>query len=64
MTAYTRLLQFGSIFPDVSRLESVNVGVLLFCPSPNFIAVRMAKGNQRPARLAGRRGMLLACSGS
>ncbi len=48
---YYSLIQFC---PDRSRLEAVNVGVLLFCPDPHFIAARTAKGNQRPTKLVGR----------
>ena len=45
---YYCLIQFC---PDPSRLEAVNVGVLLFCPGANFIAARTAKGNKRPRKL-------------
>ncbi len=48
---YYTLVQFR---PDASRLEAVNMGVLLFCPETGFIAARLAKSNQRAARLVGR----------
>src|SRR5688572_28005390 len=51
---YYSLIQFC---PDASRLETVNVGVLLFCPDIQFIAARTAKGNQRAAKLVGRAGL-------
>jgi Protein of unknown function (DUF3037) len=44
---YYCLIQFC---PDPSRLEAVNVGVLLFCPGTKF-AARTAKGNRRPRKL-------------
>src|SRR5438552_3843697 len=48
---YYSLIQFC---PNPSRLEVVNVGVVLFCSEPRFLAARTAKGNQRPAKLVGR----------
>jgi hypothetical protein len=48
---YYSLIQFC---PDASRLEAVNVGVLLFCPEAEFIAARTARSNQRAAKLVGR----------
>ena len=48
---YYSLIQFC---PDASRLEAVNVGVLLFCPEMHFIAARIAKSNQRATKLVGR----------
>src|SRR5437868_15485516 len=48
---YYTLIQFR---PDASRLEAVNMGVLLFCPETGFIAARLAKSNQRAAKLVGR----------
>lgn len=48
---YYSLLQFC---PEPSRLEAVNVGVVLFCPGIRFLAARTARGNQRPAKLVGR----------
>lgn len=39
--------------PDLSRAETVNVGVLLFCPSRPFIGARMSTSNQRVRRLFG-----------
>lgn len=51
---YYSLIQFC---PDVSRLEAVNVGVLLFCPDAQFIAARTVKGNQRAVKLVGKAGL-------
>lgn len=48
---YYSLIQFC---PNASRLEAINVGVLLFCPDLRFIEARTAKGNQRAAKLVGR----------
>lgn len=48
---YYSLIQFC---PDPSRLEAVNVGVVLFCPEAGFIAARTTRGNQRAAKLVGR----------
>lgn len=53
MKGYYSLIQFC---PNASRLEAVNVGVLLLCPDVQFIAARTAKGNQRAANLVGRAG--------
>src|SRR5262245_17288017 len=36
--------------PDPSRAEAANVGVLLFCPSLDFIEARTAGGNDRVRR--------------
>jgi hypothetical protein len=51
---YYSLIQFC---PDSSRLEAVNVGVLLFCPEARFLAARTAAGNHRAAKLVGRDGL-------
>jgi hypothetical protein len=48
---YYSLIQFC---PDASRLEAVNVGVLLFCPDVRFIAARTARTNRRAEKLVGR----------
>jgi len=46
---YYTLIQFR---PDASRLEAVNMGILLFCPETGFIA---APGqNQSAGRESGR----------
>lgn len=39
--------------PDPNRLESANIGVLLFCPALDFLNVRMASGNRRIIRFFG-----------
>lgn len=49
---YYSLIQFC---PDMSRLESVNQGVVLFCPDAGFLQARMAKGNDRASKLVGRK---------
>jgi hypothetical protein len=41
--------------PDPSRAEAANVGVLLFCPSLDFIAARTASDNDRIRRFFGGR---------
>jgi hypothetical protein len=37
--------------PDPSRLEEVNVGVVLFCPELSFLDLRLTKNNSRIARV-------------
>ncbi len=39
--------------PDPNRLESANVGVLLFCPALEFLDVRMASDNHRIIKFFG-----------
>ena len=51
---YYSLIQFC---PDASRLESVNLGVALFCPDARFIAAKISKSNKRAAKLVGRAGL-------
>lgn len=41
---YYSLIQYC---PDPSRLEVVNVGVLLFCPSLEFLGAKIARGNTK-----------------
>ncbi|HBO45947.1 MAG TPA: hypothetical protein DD670_18900 [Planctomycetaceae bacterium] len=48
---YYSLIQFC---PDASRLEAVNVGVILLCPDADYIGARTSAGNQRAAKLVGR----------
>ena len=48
---YYSLIQYC---PDASRLECVNVGLVLFCPEARFIEARTTRGNQRAAQLVGR----------
>ncbi len=48
---YYSLIQFC---PDPSRLEMVNVGVVLLCPDANFIAARTSANNRRAEKLVGR----------
>jgi hypothetical protein len=45
---YYSLVQFC---PDHSRLEAVNVGVVLFCPALSFLDLRLADNNDRVARV-------------
>ncbi len=47
---YYSLIQYC---PDLSRLEAVNVGVLLFCPDPHFINARTTRSVQRIRRFFG-----------
>ena len=47
---YYSLIQYC---PDLSKAESVNVGVLLFCPESKFIDARTSSGNDRVRRLVG-----------
>jgi hypothetical protein len=48
---YYSLIQFC---PDASRLEAINVGVVLFCPDTGFLAARTAAGNQRAEKIVER----------
>ena len=48
---YYSLIQFC---PDVSRLEVVNVGVILFCPEAEFLDARTSANNRRAETLVGR----------
>lgn len=45
---YYSLVQYC---PDASRLESVNVGVVLFCPKLNYLDVSLAKNDDRISRV-------------
>ncbi len=40
--------------PDLSRLESANIGVLLFCPDRSFLQARTARDNRRIQQFFGR----------
>jgi hypothetical protein len=51
MKGYYCLVQFC---PDMSRLEAVNVGVVLYCPDARFIAARTARSNRNASKLVGR----------
>ena len=48
---YYSLIQFC---PDPSRLEAVNVGVVLLCPDADFLAARTSASNRRAEKLVGR----------
>lgn len=48
---YYSLLQFC---PDPSRLEAVNLGIVLYCPDSRYLSARTAKSNLRAAKLVGR----------
>lgn len=50
---YYSLIQYC---PDLSRAESANVGVLLFCPALRFIDAKTAEGNDRVRKLFGTKG--------
>src|SRR5687767_13456111 len=39
--------------PDPNRLESANIGVLLFCPEVDFLDVRIASDNRRIIKFFG-----------
>ena len=47
---YYSLIQFC---PNPSRLETVNVGLVLLCPETSFVAVRIADDNRSAERLVG-----------
>jgi len=51
MRGYYSLIQFC---PDLSRLETVNVGVVLLCPDAGFLAARTSANNNRSQRIFGR----------
>ncbi len=51
--AYYCLVQYC---PDLSRLESANVGVLLFCPEKRFLGARISRGNARIRHFFGSEG--------
>ena len=51
--AYYCLVQYC---PDLSRLESANVGVLLFCPEKRFLGARILRGNARIRHFFGSEG--------
>lgn len=46
-TGYYSLIQYC---PDRSRMETANIGVLLFAPAHRFLEIRMAQGNDRIRR--------------
>jgi len=48
---YYSLIQY---VPNPTRAEVVNIGVLLFCPSLNYIDVQHSEGNDRVAKMFGR----------
>lgn len=48
---YYSLIQFC---PDVSRLEAVNLGVILFCPASGFLQALTSKSTRRAEKLVGR----------
>lgn len=48
---YYSLIQFC---PDASRMEAVNVGVVLFCPGLEFLDARTSNNNRRAEKLVGR----------
>jgi hypothetical protein len=48
---YYSLVQYC---PDRSRAESVNIGVLLFCPSERYLEAMLSSGNDRVRRLFSR----------
>jgi hypothetical protein len=50
LKGYYSLIQYC---PDLSRMEAVNIGVLLFCPEINFIKARTDKTESRVRKLFG-----------
>lgn len=50
MLGYYAIIQYC---PDLSRLETANVGVLLFCPETGFLKARTTRGNARIRRFFG-----------
>jgi hypothetical protein len=48
---YYSLVQFC---PDASRLESVNVGLILFCPTLDYLDVKLAERNDRIIKVFGK----------
>lgn len=46
--------------PDPNRLESANIGVLLFCPALRFLNVRIASDNHRIIKFFGSMGLDLS----
>jgi len=54
MTAARGYYSIMQYCPDASRGEAANVGVVLFCPERNFLAAKVAEGNDRIARFFGR----------
>ena len=48
---YYSLIQFC---PDASRMEAINVGVVLFCPARDFLGARTSASNRRAEQLVGR----------
>jgi len=55
MTAHRGYYSLIQFCPDLSRMEAINVGVVLFCPELNFIEARMAGDTRRAEQLTGRR---------
>lgn len=49
---YYSLIQFC---PDASRQETVNLGVLLFCPTSGFLDAKTSSSTRRAEKLVGRR---------
>jgi hypothetical protein len=54
LNCYYSLVQYC---PDSSRLEAVNVGVVLACPREQFVDVLLSSANDRVRRLFGRDGL-------
>ncbi len=48
---YYSLIQFC---PDASRLESINIGVILFCPEMGFLDDKTSSNTRRAEKLVGR----------
>jgi hypothetical protein len=54
LKCYYSLVQYC---PDSSRLEAVNIGVVLACPGREFADIQVARGNDRVRRFFGRDGV-------
>jgi len=53
MKPHTGWFSIVQYCPDPNRLESANIGVLLFCPAMDFLEVRMSPDNRRIAKFFG-----------
>lgn len=47
MTTHCGYYSLKQYYPDLSRLEAVNVGVVFFCPETRFIEARTSEASTR-----------------
>lgn len=47
---YYSILQY---VPDLERVEGANIGIVLFCPTRNFLSASVDNGNSRVRRFFG-----------